>query len=456
MRFIIWVFSILLAFGCSAPEDAPLPPIPADAPVAKQEIPAEDGPEEPAPANENTGLEVFGDIEVIALISDSTFSGTLDAQDANVHREDSGIYGDAFVVHLEASHQVTLHMFSVEFDAQLYVFARNNELVSQGNNDDVLVLRNTSDEHIDYMVFLTNTFPRQTGEYTIVLGVPEPVVAGPPAERPLPPLEWVEELEEEDPLRNFFVADVTFENTQDLELPFEEAVEGTLVGIEGIIRGPEIRDGASAESYVFEATEGETYLIDVYSAYIDPYIYLEGPSFSTSNDDGGRGLNSRILFEAQESGTMRLYVTLYSADRPSGEDVFTVLLQHLLPQEPIPDFPGLFTELDTDESVELVPFEDVPGSLEEGDAQFTLRGRHAGYGDAFTLNLQLGERLLVVVDRVNAPFQIEAMVLDSDLQFRSVSVQVLAFEVEADTDMELTIVVYGDDGQYTVKVITLD
>ncbi len=455
MRFVIWVFTVLLTFGCSASETVPLPPIPTDAPVVKQEIPTEDEPDAPA-TEENTGLEVFGDIETIALISDSTFSGTLDAQDANVHREDSGIYGDAFVVHLEASHRVTLHMFSVEFDAQLYVFAHNNELVDQGINDDILVLRNTSDEPIDYVVFLTTTFPQQTGGYTIVLGVPEPVVAGPPAERPLPPLEWVDGLDEEDPLRNFFIADVTFENTQDLELPFGGPVVGTLVDVEGIIRGPEVRDGAPAESYVFEVMAGETYLIDVYSAYIDPYIYLEGPSFSTSNDDGGRGLNSRILFEAQESETVRLYVTLYSADRSSAEEVFTVLLQHLLPQEPVPNFPGLETELDTDESIELIPFEDVEGSLEEGDAQFILRGRAAGYGDAFTLNLQLGERLLVVVDRVNAPFQIEAVVLDSDFQFRTVSRQVLAFEVEADTDMELTVVVYGDYGQYTVKVITLD
>ncbi len=57
--------------------------------------------------------------------------------------------------------------------------------------------------------------------------------------------------------------------------------------------------------------EGQTYQIDHVSAAFDAYLYLVGPDGAVlaQDDDGGEGLNSRIVHKAAKAGTYQLIAT---------------------------------------------------------------------------------------------------------------------------------------------------
>lgn len=61
---------------------------------------------------------------------------------------------------------------------------------------------------------------------------------------------------------------------------------------------------------------GQTYVIDLMSTAFDPYLYLEDNTGKRlrSNDDGGVGLNSRIVFTPTRSGTYRIVVSSYATN----------------------------------------------------------------------------------------------------------------------------------------------
>ena len=68
---------------------------------------------------------------------------------------------------------------------------------------------------------------------------------------------------------------------------------------------------------VFVATfeKGITYRIDMESAEVDSYLRLYDSSgkLVREDDDGGGGLNARITFKAEETGTFRIHATHYAA-----------------------------------------------------------------------------------------------------------------------------------------------
>ncbi len=70
--------------------------------------------------------------------------------------------------------------------------------------------------------------------------------------------------------------------------------------------------------------EGKTYQFDHMSGAFDPYLYLEDShgDLLAENDDGGEGLNSRIVYRAKRTATYRLIATSLGTARSGGVCLF--------------------------------------------------------------------------------------------------------------------------------------
>lgn len=80
----------------------------------------------------------------------------------------------------------------------------------------------------------------------------------------------------------------------------------------------------SVTEYTIELQADETIQISLESTEFDPYIELfdeDGDSIA-SDDDGGEGLNSLLIFTAPSSGTYTIRVRSFAGDSPGGE--FTI------------------------------------------------------------------------------------------------------------------------------------
>lgn len=90
---------------------------------------------------------------------------------------------------------------------------------------------------------------------------------------------------------------------------------GTEVG--GSLDGQALlTSGVPAHAWAVEVVAGESYAIELISDDFDPVLYLDGPGLSGAlTDDDGLGNNdSRIVYEAGSSGTMRLTAAAYAPD----------------------------------------------------------------------------------------------------------------------------------------------
>lgn len=76
------------------------------------------------------------------------------------------------------------------------------------------------------------------------------------------------------------------------------------------------RNGSRERVFNVRMSAGQTYVIDLTSSAFDPYLFLEDSTgrLLRSNDDGGVGLNSRIVFTPTRSGTYRIVVSSYQAN----------------------------------------------------------------------------------------------------------------------------------------------
>ena len=91
----------------------------------------------------------------------------------------------------------------------------------------------------------------------------------------------------------------------------------------------DIESGGDRDYFSLSVTSGVTYRIDAegfatsMGTLLDPIIYLYyDASSSTSNDDGGTGLNARLTWTA--SNTLTVYVAILSADGGTGTYTLTV------------------------------------------------------------------------------------------------------------------------------------
>ncbi len=75
------------------------------------------------------------------------------------------------------------------------------------------------------------------------------------------------------------------------------------------------RNGCREDTYLVNLVGGQTYVIDLTSSSFDTYLFLEtsGGTLLRSNDDGGVGLNSRIIFTPSSTGNYRVVVSSFGA-----------------------------------------------------------------------------------------------------------------------------------------------
>lgn len=144
--------------------------------------------------------------------------------------------------------------------------------------------------------------------------------------------------------------------------------------VEGRLEASDRRvNGKHRDVLSFQARRGETYTIDLMSADFDPLLMVEGPGgLRESNDDGGEGLNSRIVFTARSSGVVRVIATSYS-EATGG---YTILVNDAasLARAAAPRA--------------ITPGEAVSGRLHVGNAQ-APRG---GYSQDWAFEAQAGQR----------------------------------------------------------------
>ena len=84
-------------------------------------------------------------------------------------------------------------------------------------------------------------------------------------------------------------------------------------------------NGKVHKLFVVEMEEGKTYQVDHMSKAFDAFLYLQGPDGAVlaEDDDGGVGLNSRIVHKAGKAGEYRIVATSLDG-RSTGEFTFMV------------------------------------------------------------------------------------------------------------------------------------
>jgi hypothetical protein len=103
--------------------------------------------------------------------------------------------------------------------------------------------------------------------------------------------------------------ELTGDEGKPIDLKFEKGVvtfNGKLERTDPKFNGQKIH-----KLFVIELQKGSTYQIDHMSKNFDAYLYLESPEgkILAQDDDGGEGLNSRIVHKANETGKYRVIAT---------------------------------------------------------------------------------------------------------------------------------------------------
>lgn len=75
------------------------------------------------------------------------------------------------------------------------------------------------------------------------------------------------------------------------------------------------RSGAHEQVHTVRLVADQTYVIDLMSNQFDTYLFLEhaNGNLITSNDDGGSGLNARIVFTPTYTGDYNIVTSSYLA-----------------------------------------------------------------------------------------------------------------------------------------------
>jgi hypothetical protein len=80
--------------------------------------------------------------------------------------------------------------------------------------------------------------------------------------------------------------------------------------------GETLSSGLPAQAWSIDLAAGETYAIELISDVFDPVLYLDGPGLAgaLTDDDSLGNADSRIVYEAGASGTMRITASAYTPD----------------------------------------------------------------------------------------------------------------------------------------------
>jgi hypothetical protein len=119
------------------------------------------------------------------------------------------------------------------------------------------------------------------------------------------------------------VKELTGDEGKPIDLKLEKG-KGTFTG--NLARADLRYNGKIHKLIVVKMEEGKTYQIDHMSRAFDAYLYLLGPdgNMLAQDDDGGEGLNSRIIHKAAKTGEYRMVATSLGG-QSTGQ--FTFLVQ---------------------------------------------------------------------------------------------------------------------------------
>ncbi len=152
----------------------------------------------------------------------------------------------------------------------------------------------------DYVVIVGSLFRYSSGEYRMTASAePGPMLEGTCG---------VEEMQGASTVSVSLIEGLLAAPGRELLVGYES--EGQLTSEDATLE-----DGSHVQAWSLEATAGELLVIDLISEDFDAILLLHGPGLveALNDDDGGTGINSRIVFTPPEDGTYRVVVNTLNA-----------------------------------------------------------------------------------------------------------------------------------------------
>jgi hypothetical protein len=178
-----------------------------------------------------------------------------------------------------------------------------------------------------------------------------------------------------------------------------------------------VRQGSRCKTYIVQLLAGKTYQFDMTSDQIDSYLRLEDSSAKelAHNDDGGGGLNSRIVFLCPRSNSYRVVATTFLGD----VGPFRLRIQDLVK-----------TEVVTEKKEDLLPAGDAvspeqlrfqPRMLQTEQEEIALPGEvknvAVGGGGRYLVMHIFDQEQLVVFDVASGKLMTPIPLTEDDLHF---------------------------------------
>ncbi len=202
----------------------------------------------------------------------------------------SASYCKTFTFKMEKGKGYQIEFSSAAFRTYLRLENSAGQEIAQdvdqfGNQGAFLIHRPTKTE--DFQIIATSTNANATGKFTLT------------------------------------IKEITGDEGKPIELKLEKdqaTYSGNLVKADPRYTGRKIH-----KLFVVKMEEGKTYQIDHMSRNFDAYLYLLGPDGNVlaQDDDGGEGLNSRIVHRAGKTGEFRIVATSLGGSS-TGPFTFTV------------------------------------------------------------------------------------------------------------------------------------
>ena len=265
-------------------------------------------------------------------------TGILEAGDAE-SRNRSESRADCYTFSGTAGDRVDISLNSDDFDTYLYLLDADGEVVvsddggGDGGNSRITSFALPSTE--TFAIEATSFSGSSTGTYTLTL--------------------------------------TRFESATCTPISYGQTLEGSLEATDDESRN---QTDSLADCYTFSAVEGDRISVSLSSNDFDTYVFLSDAlgEVVASDDDGGDGINSRIVsFPAPSTGTFSIEATSYFG----GTGTYTLTL----------------TRTETVDCTTLVYGQTIEGSLAAGDAASVFRtGSNA---DCYTFSATAGDAIAI-------------------------------------------------------------
>ncbi|MEX0691325.1 MAG: PPC domain-containing protein [Gemmatimonadales bacterium] len=228
---------------------------------------------------------------------------------------DRGTPVQLWTIDAQAGQTLTVDMMSTAFDAYLFVSGPGLEVLS---NDDGGGCRNarvavTFPERGTYRVLATAFSTGAAGAYRLI------ATTTPGPARPCETEEGTTSTVDGSEVANLLMArDRLLPRPQPAGRPGAGIAQLAGMEINSALATTDERIGSGRRAQVWglQLQAGDEVTVDLMSAEFDAYLYVTGPGIAGAygDDDGGDGLNSRIVFTATANGTYRLVASALQND----------------------------------------------------------------------------------------------------------------------------------------------